>query len=61
MLKYIKEKSNKTKVMLDGGIGCSRDVYIAIINGFDSVLVNSYLYNLDHTPDVELDKIMRVL
>lgn len=61
MLKYIKGKNKKTKVMLDGGIGCSRDVYIALINGFDSVLVNSYLYTLEHTPDKELDKIVNVL
>ena len=61
MLKYIKKKNKDVKVMLDGGIGSSRDVYIAIINGFDSVLVNSYLYTLDHTPDEELYKIVNVL
>lgn len=59
-LKYIKEKSFCTKVMLDGGVGCEKDVYSALINGFDSVLVNSYLYNLDYSPAKELERIVNI-
>ena len=59
-MKYIKSKSINTKVMLDGGVGKSKDVYRALIEGFDSVLVNSYLYNLDHTPAEELKRIVKV-
>ena len=59
-LKYIKEKSFCTKVMLGGGVGCEKDVYSALINGFDSVLVNSYLYNLDYSPAKELERIVNI-
>ena len=55
-MKYIKSKSN-TKVMLDGGVGKAGDVYKALIEGFDSVLVNSYLFK-EHSPAEELDKIV---
>ena len=59
-LKYIKEKYPQTKVMLDGGVGKKEDVYKALINGFDSVLVNSYLYKLDHSPAEELRRIVNI-
>lgn len=57
-MKYIKSKSN-IKVMLDGGVGKPEDVYKALIEGFDSVLVNSYLFK-DNSPSKELDKIVNV-
>lgn len=57
-LKYIKSKSN-IKVMLDGGVGKAEDVYKALIEGFDSVLVNSYLFK-EHSPADELYKIVNV-
>lgn len=61
MLHFIKSKNKNIKVMLDGGVGSAKDVYKALINGFDSVLVNSYLYKVDNTPDQELRKIINVL
>ena len=45
--------------MLDGGVGKAGDVYKALIEGFDSVLVNSYLFK-EHSPAEELDKIVNV-
>lgn len=57
-LKYIKSKSN-VKVMLDGGVGRAEDVYKALIEGFDSVLVNSYLFK-EQSPEEELYKIVNV-
>lgn len=60
MLKYIKENYKNIKVMLDGGVGSQRDVYIALVEGFDSVLVNSYLFKTQHGPVIELNEIMEV-
>lgn len=57
-MKYIKSKSN-IKVMLDGGVGKAEDVYRALIEGFDSVLVNSYLFK-GNSPAEELNRIVNV-
>ena len=60
ILKYTKNKYPNIKVMLDGGVGCSADVYKALLNGFDSVLVNSYLFTLPISPSQELLNIVEV-
>lgn len=60
VLKYAKSKYPHVKIMLDGGVGCSADVYRALIYGFDSVLVNSYLFGLQISPSQELSNIVEV-
>ena len=60
LLKYTKSKYPHVKVMLDGGVGCSSDVYKALLHGFDSVLVNSYLFGLTISPSQELSNIVEV-
>lgn len=60
VLKYSKSKYPHVKIMLDGGVGCSADVYKALIYGFDSVLVNSYLFGMKTSPSQELFNIVEV-
>lgn len=54
-------RPGKARLMLDGGLGKLDDLKVAASLGFDSVLVNSWLFSNDHGPARTLSEIRSAL